>query len=417
MLLPLLLALAIIIAAAKLGGWLASLIGQPTVLGKLLIGLILGPSILNIFGREYFGSEYFQPEHLSETLHLLGELGVIFLMFIAGLEIDLGEMRKSGVAATLVGTSGVIVPLILGALTSVAFGYSWVSAIFIGVVLTATSVSISAQTLIELGKLRSREGLTILGAAVVDDVLGIAVLSAFVAIALGGSEGGTGAIWITIAQMFVFLIGSALLAYFIVPRILHYAEKLPVSQPMVAAVVVITLLFAWSSESLGKVAPITGAFVLGAGLSGSRFKHEIEDGLKGLAYAFLVPIFLVNIGLTANVRELSSNDMSLAIAICIVAVISKVVGCGLGARISGMNWQESLRVGVGMISRGEVGLIVATVGVTKGVIGQSEFTVAVVMVLVSTLVTPPLLRMVFRDSADNRDSQPPAKAKASVAAN
>jgi Kef-type K+ transport system membrane component KefB len=252
---------------------------------------------------------------------------------------------------------------------------------------------------------------------VVDDVLGIAVLSAFVAIALGGSEGGTGAIWITIAQMFVFLIGSALLAYFIVPRILHYAEKLPVSQPMVAAVVVITLLFAWSSESLGKVAPITGAFVLGAGLSGSRFKHEIEDGLKGLAYAFLVPIFLVNIGLTANVRELSSNDMSLAIAICIVAVISKVVGCGLGARISGMNWQESLRVGVGMISRGEVGLIVATVGVTKGVIGQSEFTVAVVMVLVSTLVTPPLLRMVFRDSADKPDSQPPAKVKASVAAN
>ncbi len=407
MLLPLLLALTIIITAAKLGGWLASLIGQPTVLGKLLIGLILGPSILNIFGQSYGGEEYFHPEQLSEILHLLGELGVIFLMFIAGLEIDLGEMRKSGLAATLVGTSGVLAPLILGALTALAFGYSWVSAIFIGIVLTATSVSISAQTLIELGKLRSREGLTILGAAVVDDVLGIAVLSAFVAIVLGGSDGGSAAIWVTIAQMLIFLVGSALLGYFVIPRILTYAERLPVTQPLVATVVVLTLLFAWSSEALGKVAPITGAFVLGAALSGSRFKHEIEDGLKGLAYAFLVPIFLVNIGLTANVRELDSNALGLTIAICIVAVISKVVGCGLGARLSGMNFQESLRVSIGMISRGEVGLIIATVGVSKGVIGQSEFTVAVVMVLVSTLVTPPLLRMVFKDT--------PATAQASTA--
>lgn len=410
MVLPFLLSVAIVITAAKLGGWLANLAGQPTVLGKLLIGLLLGPSLINAFGSDYFHSA-----NVGEILHLLGELGVILLMFVAGLEIDLGEMRKSGLAATMVGTAGVIVPLILGALTSMAFGYDAIPAIFIGIVLTATSVSISAQTLLELGKLRTRAGLTILGAAVVDDVLGIAVLSAFVALALssgGEGGGGFGEILIVIVRMLVFLGAAAVVAFYVVPRILHVSKRMPVSQPMIATLLVMILLFAWASETLGEVAPIPGAFVLGGGLSGSHVKHDIEHGLMPMVYAFLVPIFLVNIGLTANITELSSNDIGLTIAICLIAVISKIIGCGLGAKLGGMNWKESLRVGIGMISRGEVGLIVAGVGVTKGVIGTDVFTVSVVMVLVSTLVTPPLLRIVFRDaSAEEPPSPPNAKPK------
>lgn len=409
MVLPFLLAIAIVITAAKLGGWLASLIGQPTVLGKLLVGLLLGPSLINVFGGDYFHSA-----NVSEVLHLLGELGVILLMFVAGLEIDLKEMRKSGLTATLVGTSGVIVPLILGAATALAFGYSMIPAIFIGIVLTATSVSISAQTLLELGRLRTREGLTILGAAVVDDVLGIAVLSAFVALALSsGSEGGggIGEILLVIVQMLGFLGVAAVAAFYVVPRVLHFSKRMPVSQPMMATLLVIILLFAWASETLGAVAPITGAFVLGAGLSASKLKHDIEEGVQTVVYALFVPIFLVNIGLTADVTQLSSNDIGLTIAICLVAIVSKVIGCGAGARLGGMNWKESLRVGVGMISRGEVGLIVAGVGVTKGVIGTDVFTVSVVMVLVSTLVTPPLLRWVFRDAPADQEPTPPAKSK------
>lgn len=409
MVLPFLLAVAIVILSAKLGGWASNLINQPTVLGKLLIGLILGPSLFNIFGGEYFHSA-----NVSEILHLLGELGVILLMFVAGLEIDLNEMRKSGLAATLVGASGVIVPMILGALTSMAFGYEITPAIFIGVVLTATSVSISAQTLMELGRLRSRAGLTILGAAVVDDVLGIAVLSAFVALALGGEGGGVGSILLVVVKMLVFLGVAALAAFYVVPRILDFSKHMPVSQPMMATLFVLILLYAWASESLGEVAPITGAFVLGAGLSGSKFKHDIEQGISATVYAFLVPIFLVNIGLTADMTKLSSSDIGLTIAICLVAVVSKIVGCGAGAKLSGMNWKESLRIGVGMISRGEVGLIVAGVGVTKGVISNNVFTVSVVMVLVSTLVTPPLLRLVFQDAP--ADNEPTAKRKAKATA-
>ncbi|MFN8439256.1 MAG: cation:proton antiporter [Caldilineaceae bacterium] len=409
MVLPFLLAVAIVILSAKLSGWASNLINQPTVLGKLLIGLILGPSLFNIFGSDYFHSA-----NVNEILHLLGELGVILLMFVAGLEIDLNEMRKSGLAATLVGTSGVIVPMILGALTSLAFGYGVTPAIFIGVVLTATSVSISAQTLMELGRLRSRAGLTILGAAVVDDVLGIAVLSAFVALALGGEGGGIGSIVLVVVQMLVFLGVAALAAFYVVPRILDFSKRMPVSQPMMATLFVLILLYAWASETWGQVAPITGAFVLGAGLSGSRFKHDIEQGIHATVYALFVPIFLVNIGLTADLTKLSSNDIGLTIAICLVAIVSKIIGCGAGAKLSGMTWKESLRIGVGMISRGEVGLIVAGVGVTKGVIGNNVFTVSVVMVLVSTLVTPPLLRLVFQDVPADNEPSAPTKAKAAA---
>jgi Kef-type K+ transport system membrane component KefB len=406
MIIPLLLALAIIIIAAKLGGWLANLIGQPTVLGKLLVGLVLGPSFFNLFGSSYFE----HGENLHEVLHVLGEIGVIFLMFVAGLETDLTEMRKSGVAATVAGSLGVVVPLVLGTLVCLAFGYNWIQSIFIGVVLTATSVSISAQTLIELGKLRSKEGLTILGAAVVDDVLGIAVLSAFVAVALGGG-GGVTDILFTVARMLVFLVAAALLGYWLAPRVINLAKRLPVSAPGTAAVIVMVLLFAWASEAVGSVAAITGAYVLGAALSGSSLKHEVDEGIHNLTYAFLVPIFLVNIGLTADARALSSNAILLTVAVCIVAVVSKVFGCGLGAKLSGLNWEESLKVGIGMISRGEVGLIVAGVGVTRGVIGNNEFTIAVVMVLVSTLVTPPLLRWAFSRGALAQSLSPASIAK------
>ncbi len=182
---PLLLALALIIALAKIGGWLANQLGQPAVLGELVVGLLLGPSVFNVFGQPYF-----EATHTADTLHELGELGVIFLMFTAGLEIHLSDLTKTGKPAVLVGILGVLVPIGLGVAAALPFGYTTNQAVFLGIVLTATSVSISAQTLMELGFLRSREGLILLGAAVVDDVLAIAVLSAFIAIAAGSSGGG-----------------------------------------------------------------------------------------------------------------------------------------------------------------------------------------------------------------------------------
>lgn len=387
---PLLLALALVIAAAKMGGWLSNRIGQPSVLGELTVGLLLGPSVLNVFGQPYF-----ETAHTGETLHELGELGVIFLMFAAGLEIHLSDFVKTGKPALFAGVLGVLVPIGLGMAVAMPFGYSTSQALFVGIVLAATSVSISAQTLMELGYLRSREGLILLGAAVVDDVLAIAILSGFVAIETAGGGGVAGLAWI-IARMLLFLVGAFLLGRWLLPRIALWAERLPVSQSVMSFAVISVLIFAWAAEAVGGVAAITGAFIVGLALSTSQTKDEIEAGIRTLTYAFFVPIFLVGIGLTANARLLSANDLGLALAICVVAVLSKLIGAGAGARLGGTTWSEALRVGVGMVSRGEVGLIVAGVGVTAGVIEADVFTVVVIMVLVTTLVTPPLLRLVFR---------------------
>jgi Kef-type K+ transport system membrane component KefB len=364
--------------------------GQPAVLGELTVGLLLGPSVLNLFGQPYF-----ETAHTSETLHELGELGVIFLMFAAGLEIHLSDFVKTGKPALFAGVLGVLVPIGLGMAVALPFGYSTSQALFVGIVLAATSVSISAQTLMELGFLRSLEGLILLGAAVVDDVLAIAILSAFVAIETAGGGGILGLAWI-IARMLLFLGGAFLLGRWLLPRVALWAERLPVSQGVMSFAVVSVLIFAWASEAMGGVAAITGAFIVGVALSNSQTKDEIEAGIHTLTYAFFVPIFLVGIGLTANARLLSASDLGLAAAICGVAILSKVIGAGAGAKLGGTTWTEALRVGVGMVSRGEVGLIVAGVGVTARVIEADVFTVVVIMVLVTTLVTPPLLRLMFR---------------------
>ncbi len=391
MIVPLLSALALVIAAAKIGGWLSNRLGQPAVLGELVAGLLLGPSVFDVFGRPYFDTA-----HTLETVHELGELGVIFLMFAAGLEVHLSDFVKTGKPALFAGVLGVVVPITFGALVVLPFGYAVEQAVFLGIVLAATSVSISAQTLMELGRLRSREGFTLLGAAVVDDVLAIGVLSVFVALAEGNSSGVPGLVWV-IARMILFLVGAFLLGVWLLPRAARWAERLPVSEGLMSLVIVSLLAFAWASEAVGGVAAITGAFIAGVALSRSSVKDEIERGIHTLTYAFFVPVFLVGIGLMANVRSLSGSDVGLTIAVCLIAILTKLIGSGAGAKLGGMTWIESLRVGLGMVSRGEVGLIVAGVGITAGVIGTNVFTVVVVMVLVTTLVTPPLLRWALRE--------------------
>ena len=389
----LLFALVIVITAAKLGAWGARRLNQPAVLGELFAGLLIGPSMLDVFHHPYFESE-----HTLETVHELGELGVIFLMFVAGLELQLSDFAGLGKPAALVGSLGVAVPMLMGAMGVLLFGYELPEAIFFGIVLAATSVSISAQTLMELGQLRSTEGLTLLGAAVVDDVLAIAVLSTFVAI-VGGEPGAAtnlgGVVWI-IVRMLLFLAVALGLGIWLLPRVAHWAERLPVSESVISFVVVGVLLFAWASEVFGGVAAITGAFIAGIALSRSPLKHKIESGFHTLTYAFFVPLFLVGIGLTANVRALSQEAIGLAVVVCLIAVLSKVIGAGIGAKFGGLTWPQAVRVGIGMVSRGEVGLIVAGVGVANGLVSADEFTVIVAMVLVTTLITPPLLRLAFR---------------------
>jgi len=387
--LQLTLALAIIILAAKAGGYVAVRLRQPAVLGELFVGLILGPTVIDLVQLPFVSD----PELLHEEIIALASLGVVFLMFMAGLEVELGEMLHSGRASLLSGTLGVVAPLFMGALAAAPFGYTDQAAWFIGIILTATSVSISAQTLLELGVLRTREGLTLLGAAVVDDVLVLIVLSIF--LALGGSATGEGSIIVVVAKMIGYLALSAALGWFVLPRVVMWVDRQPISEGLTAIVLFITLVFAWSAEVMGGLAAITGAFIAGLGLGRSHLRDKIEHKMRVITYGFLVPIFFVSIGLEANLREISGPLLPFLIVLFVVAVLSKVFGAGLGARAAGLNTAESLRVGVGMISRGEVGLIVAGIGVREAIISQEVFTVVVVLVLLTTLVTPLLLRYVF----------------------
>jgi Kef-type K+ transport system membrane component KefB len=387
--LQLTLALAIIILAAKAGGYIAVRLRQPAVLGELLVGLILGPTVIDLVHLPFVSD----PELLHEEINNLAALGVVFLMFMAGLEIELGEMLHSGRASVLSGILGVVAPLFMGAIAAMPFGYSNQAAWFIGIILTATSVSISAQTLLELGVLRTREGLTLLGAAVVDDVLVLIVLSIF--LTLGGSASGEGSIIIIVGKMIAYLALSAALGWFVLPGIVKWIDRQPISEGLTAIVLFIILMFAWSAEVMGGLAAITGAFIAGVGLGRSHLRDKIESKMRVITYGFLVPIFFVSIGLEANLRAITGSLLPFLIVLFVVAVLSKVIGAGLGARLAGLNNASSLRVGVGMISRGEVGLIVAGIGVRQGIISQEVFTVVVVLVLLTTLITPLLLRYVF----------------------
>jgi Kef-type K+ transport system membrane component KefB len=320
---------------------------------------------------------------------------VLLLMFVAGLETDLVEMRRVGKVAFWSAFGGVVLPMAGGALTAVAFGLPlyW-EGIFIGAILTATSVSISAQTLIELGALRSREGSTILGAAVIDDVMGILVLSLVVAFArasAGGvdlSELGLVAIRIT-----GFFVVAVVAGRWLAPA-LRWAASLPVSQSLLAATLVIALLYAWAAEYVGAVAAITGAYVAGVLIAQTEFKKQVDAGIHPLTYSMFVPVFFINIGLQANGRELGPQ-VGFTAALVLVAIVAKAFGCGLFARLFGFTTREAIRVGVGMMSRGEVGLIVAGYGLANGLIGRDIFSASVIMVLVTTMITPPLLRLVF----------------------
>jgi Kef-type K+ transport system membrane component KefB len=382
------LALVIIILAAKAGGWISVRVRQPAVLGELLAGLVLGPTLIDLLHLPFF-----DPAVLEETVFDLAELGVVLLMFVAGMEVDLQEMRRAGRAAFLGGVLGVIVPLAMGAAIALPFGYQGNAALFVGIILTATSVSISAQTLLELGVLRTREGITLLGAAVVDDVLVIVILSIF--LALTGGAAGLGAVAGVIVNMLLYLALAVALGWLALPRLARWVDRQPISEGLAAMVLTSALLFAWAAEVVGGLAAITGAFIAGAGLSRSALRDKIEEKMRTLTYAFLVPIFFVSIGLHANAREIAGPLAPFLIALLVVAVASKLIGSGLGALWSGFSRREALRVGIGMISRGEVGLIVASIGVREGVIEPAVFSVVVILVLLTTLVTPILLRAAF----------------------
>jgi Kef-type K+ transport system membrane component KefB len=382
--------LALIITAAKLGGYLSIRMGQPAVLGELIVGILLGPSVLDLLSIPYFTDQ-----HLPDVIHDLAEMGVLLLMFLAGLELHISDLLHSGRVAALAGTLGVGLPLLLGTGIGILFAMDNQAAIFIGLIISATSVSISAQTLMELNVLRSRVGVGLLGAAVFDDILVLLILSIFTALTQPESGAGFfGIVWI-ILKMMLFLGAASVIGWWAFPRLSHRISGLPVSQGVIAFVFVTILLYGWLAESIGQMAAITGAFLAGLWFSRTREKDYIRTSIATIAYAVFVPIFFIDIGLSANARQLTWESGLLLVVLTVVAVIGKVLGSGAGALVGGFTRREALQLGVGMISRGEVGLIVAAIGVNQGIIHQDIFSAVVGVVIFSTVLTPLLLRALF----------------------
>src|SRR5258706_10696703 len=372
----LLVLLAGLLIAAKCAGWICQHIGIPTVLGQLVVGVLAGPSVLN----------WIHPDPLVNSF---STIGVILLMFIAGMETDTKQMRQVGVAALVSASAGVVIPFIAGTAFSYALGYSLPMSLFLGSLLTATSVSISAQTLKELGKLRTKEGTTILGAAVIDDVLGLIVLSLILAFTLGQNP-----LW-SILKMVLYFPIAYLLGHYGFPLLSRWLPRLLALEVRIGFVLALVLLYSWSAQELGSVAAITGAYIAGILVSRTEMRAWVHYGLSKIGDSFFIPIFFVYVGIEANFHGVAHFSPFFLLSFIGIALVTKVLGCGGGVLLCRFRPMEALRVGVGMISRGEVALITATIGLQAGLITTSLFSVVILITLVTTLVTPLLLKLVY----------------------
>ncbi len=372
----LLVVLACLLIAAKVAGWVCHRLHVPAVLGQLLIGVMVGPSLLGWV-------------QIDTTLNAFANLGVILLMFIAGIETDMQQMRKVGGTAFVSALAGVVVPFVVGTAFALALHYSLPISLFLGTLLTATSVSISAETLKDLKQLTSKEGTTILGAAVIDDVLGLVVLSIILAFTLGQNP-----TW-AIVKMVLYFPLAYLVGHYGFPLLSRWLPKLLALEARIGLVFALVLLYAWSAEELGSVAAITGAYMAGILVSRTEMREWVHDGLSKLGYSFFVPLFFVYAGIEANFRVMLNVPPLLLVGFVVIAVATKVVGCGGGALSCRFKPLEALKVGVGMISRGEVALITATIGLQAKLIDASLFSIVILISLITTLVTPLLLKLVY----------------------
>ena len=384
-----LLDLALILISTKLLGLLTRRVKMPQVVGALLAGLILGPACLGILKE-------------TEFIHQVSEIGVIVLMFCAGLETDIGELKRTGKASFIIALMGVLIPLVggygiawifnrPGMIESTATASTTLQNFFIGVILTATSVSISVETLKEMGKLNTKAGNAILGAAVIDDILGIIALT--VITSLADPSVNVAMVFVKIIGFFVFVgVGGYIIHAVFQKWVQGYKRDL---QRFVIVSFVICLLFSYCAEQFFGVADITGAFFAGLIITNTTHTNYIARRFNILSYILLSPVFFASIGLKVELPKMSAAIVGFAVALTIVAVLTKVVGCGFGAKICHYKNYQAKRIGIGMISRGEVALIVASKGAALGLLGSAFLGPIIIVVVITTIITPVFLKVVF----------------------
>ena len=376
--------LAIIVIAAKFMGIVARKLKAPQVVGDIIAGLLIGPCVLGIVQQ-------------SDFLVQMAEIGVILLMFSAGLETNLKDLLKTGPIALLIACAGVFVPLVGGTLLYMGFygvapwgSEKFFTAVFIGVIMTATSVSITVQSLKELGKLKGKVGTTILSAAIIDDIIGIIVLT-FV-IAFKNPETKPSSVVINTLLFFVF----ALVVGFISYKIFKWADnRYPHTRRIPIAGLAYCLALSYIAESYFGIADITGAYVAGIILCSIRDSEYIAEKMDINSYMLFGPVFFASIGLKTNIDNINGDILLFSIGFVIVALITKIIGCGILARLCRFNTMDSLKIGIGMMTRGEVALIVSQKGLAVGLLSPVYFTSVILLIIVSSISTPILLKLLF----------------------
>jgi Kef-type K+ transport system membrane component KefB len=379
----------VLLFAAKLMAELFVRIRLPIVLGELLAGMIVGPFAIGAFLM-------FQGEHLvvlTEEVKILGEIGAIVILFMAGLEMTPKEFIRGGKASFTVGTLGVVVPFFVGFLVFQFFGFDAFQAMLVATALTATSIAISVQVLSEFGKLKTPEARLIIGAAVIDDILAIAVLSVVTSIGGSGAEVDITDAVFTIFKVLAFFAAMAIAAIFLVPRMVN--SKMWKASGSIEGIVTAAFFGAAGLAAWIGLSPILGSFVVGMALSTTKVFERVEHyiGKLGLIFA---PLFFAIIGAQVDFRGINAEVMLIGAVIIGVAIATKLIGCSLPAMLFLRNKAQSRRVGIAMISRGEVGLIVAGVGLSSGVLMPNIYTTIVIMVAVTSLITPIWLKLEYR---------------------
>lgn len=384
-----LLFLAIIMISTKILGLFSRKIHMPAVVGALAAGVILGPSGLSMITLE---------GDTGIFLEEMAEIGVILLMFNAGLETDLGELKKNGVASLVTALIGVVVPL-LGGFAGYALYFHTdfndyaevLKAVFVGVVLTATSVSITVETLREMGKLKGKVGTTILGAAVLDDIIGIIVLT--IVTSLKDTSVSPVSVILKIVAYFVFIA----VITFILMKIRRFVEIQDEKRRVVIICVALCFVLAYISEEFFGIADITGAYFAGLMLCTLKIGPYVARRCEIPSYLIFSPVFFASVGLKVTLGGMNASIWIFSILLLVIAILTKIVGCGLGAKVCGCTGKEALQIGIGMISRGEVALIVAQKGYASGMLDNVLFAPIVLVVIVTTLLTPILLKFVMKD--------------------
>ena len=382
--------LCLVLITTSLAGHFSRRIGIPAVIGQLLVGILIGPAVLGWV-------------HNNAFMHTFSEIGVIILMFIAGLESDLGMLKKYFKPALAVAFSGVVFPVVLIYFFGKLFHFSFEQAIFLGVTFSATSVSISVEVLKELKRLKSKEGTTILGAAVIDDIISVIILSVLVSMfsnvakAQGGHHSSN--LWMSFLLDALYFVVIFFLFEWIAPKMMRLGENLKVASSVTLMSIVLCLGMAWLAEQVG-LSDVVGAFFAGVAIAQTPYKQEVDSNIEPIGYAVFIPMFFVSIGFNMTFKGFF-DDLIFIVSLTILALITKWLGCGLGAKVLGMNYDSMNIIGSGMVSRGEMALIIAQIGYEAHLLSSEYYSGVIFVIILTTLAAPFMLKAAIKRQMRN----------------